>query len=52
VLWATQFGTERHDIADGIAVDGGGDPWVVGVTTGTFSKEDRGWEARMRSSLA
>ncbi|MDO8532671.1 MAG: SBBP repeat-containing protein [Dehalococcoidia bacterium] len=36
VTWTSQFGTNQSDLAQGLAVDGTGNVFVVGFTEGTF----------------
>jgi len=36
IEWTRQFGTPANEVADSIAVDGQGNAWVAGYTTGAL----------------
>ena len=40
--WARQFGTDEHDVCDGLDVDGSGRVYVTGYTYGSLAKPSQG----------
>jgi hypothetical protein len=49
-VWTHQFGSTERDMANGVAVDGAGDVWVVGQTFGSLPGQmsNGGWDAFLR----